>query len=168
LPGAFLFYMWQLVKKVKFHSSQTQKAGRSSRRREGSIIVGVDEKLLLNAYNQLQHIEAAMDAKLIKIKDEIVAELREELHIIFDKKVQAEQCLGKTRILYKSGQYAEALRECNSAVELSPSGVAHYIRGVLHHKLGLDEAAMVDLKTAAKLSYQKAQAFLATQNVSYQ
>jgi tetratricopeptide (TPR) repeat protein len=167
LPGIFLFYMWQVIKKVKTNSAQTQKSRRERYGSKDRTIAGIDEKLLLNAYNQLQHIEAAMDAKLAKIKEELVTELREEIRSMFESKKVAEHCLAKARALYKSGNHEEALGSCNSAVELSPSGLAYYIRGVVHHKLGLNNAAMDDLKTAAKLGYQKAQDFLTTKGVSY-
>ena len=167
LPGGLLVSIWHISKKLASRSNGQNRSRRGGHSKKDRTIAGFDEKLLLNAYNQLQHIEAAIDTKLTNIKEDIVTELREEIRNMFDRKAEAEQCLGKARTLYKSGQYEEALGECNSAVELSPSGVAHYIRGVIHHKLSLDEAAMDDLKTAAKLGYQKAQDFLTVKGASY-
>jgi len=168
LPGVFVFYLWQLTKRLKIDPTPSRKSNRGSYKKMDHNIAGFDEKLLLNAYNQLQHIEAAIDTKLTTIKEDIITELREELRNMFDRKAEAGQCLDKARSLYKSEQYEKALGECNSAVELSPSGVAHFIRGVIHQKLSLDEAAIDDLKTAAKLGYQKAQNFLTAKGVSYQ
>jgi len=167
LPGGFLFCIWHLSKRLKKDSSPPRKTRIGGRWKKDRTIAGFDGKLLLNAYNQLQHIEAAIDNKMTKIKEDIVTEMREELRNMVERKAEAEQCLGKARTLYKSGLYEEALGECNNAVELSPSGVAHYIRGVIHHKLSQDEAAINDLKTAAKFGYQTAQDFLTAKGISY-
>ena len=168
LPGVFVFYLWQLTKRLKINPTPSRKSHRGGRIKKEYTTAGIDGKVLLNAYNQLQHIEMAIDTKLSKIKEDIVTELREELRNLFVRKAEAEQCLDRAQTLYRSGQYEEALGECNRAVELSPSGVAHLIRGVVHHKLSLDEAAMNDLKTAANLGFQKAQKFLTAKGVSYQ
>lgn len=166
LPGMFLFNAWRLNKKMTApHPARRTKQAR--RGIKNCTIAGVDEKLLLNAYNQLQHIEVAMDTRLAKIKEDLVTELYEKMQSMFVRKTEAEQWLHKTQVLYKSGNYGAALRSCNSAIELSPTGLAYYIRGALRHREGQDEAAVDDLKTAAKLGYQKAQDFLIAKGVAY-
>ena len=166
LPGIFLFFMWQLTKKVKTVSTHTRKSSRGSRVIKHRTIAEVDEKSLKKIYNQLRHIELEIDSKFQSLNEELLTEINSEILRMFNMKTEADNCVEKARTLLRTEDYDEALKACNKAVELTPFGAAYYVRGAVYHKMGIDEQALNDLNTAATLGYQKALDVLSVMGVA--
>ncbi len=69
---------------------------------------------------------------------------------------------------YAKRNFQEALTAFTHAIEENPNAAAAYFdRGVVFTKLGANERAVKDLKSAARLNHQKAQKFLTSKNISW-
>lgn len=167
IPGIFLLYIWKIAKKMRVDFSRTSRKYAKERRKKRVAVAVVDEKSITTNNKQLQKDGMAFETKLAALREELKAELRDEMQHQLDMKAEAEACLTKARAFYKAGNYEIALNECSRAIAMAPFAVAFYIRGAIHHKIGQDDQALNDLKEAAKLGHPKAQEFLASNNVSY-
>jgi tetratricopeptide (TPR) repeat protein len=167
IPGIFLLYIWMIAKKMGVDFSRTSRKYAKGCRKKRVAVAAVDEKSITTNNKQSQQDELAFETKRAALREELKAELRDEMQRQLNMKAEAEACLKKARSLYKAGNYEMALDECSSAITMAPFAVAFYIRGAIHHKIGRDDQAVNDLKEAAKLGHPKAQDFLASNNVSY-
>lgn len=167
IPGAFLLNMWKISKKLEADDTSPKSNRRKGRRRGRHAGAGLDKKSLLKTYNQFKDIELGIANKFQTLKEELLTEINSEINRLFEMKTEAENCVDKARTLLKAENYDDALQACNNAVKLSPFGSAYYVRGAVHHKLGLNEQAINDLKTAATLGYQKAQDVLSSKGLVY-
>lgn len=71
------------------------------------------------------------------------------------------EVLKRGQILFRQGNYQEALKILSGAIKENPKfGQAYYNRGILHEKLGNQTQALNDLTSAAQLGHKKAQKFL--------
>ncbi len=72
----------------------------------------------------------------------------------------------KGKSLFRNGQYDEALKVFNSAIELKPNyAIAYYNRAIVYNKLGDHKQAESDLKEACYLGHKKAQELLNARTV---
>jgi len=68
---------------------------------------------------------------------------------------------------YKLGQYPEALKEFDTAIELKGNyALAYYNRAIVHNKLGNRKEAEADLREASYLGHKKAQELLNAKGIA--
>jgi tetratricopeptide (TPR) repeat protein len=71
-------------------------------------------------------------------------------------------------VLYHSGKYAEAIKEFNHALEEKPEyRTVYYKRALAYAAIGKKNAVLEDLKSSARLGYEKAQVVLRSKNIIY-
>lgn len=76
--------------------------------------------------------------------------------------------LKKGLALSNSGQYSEALKAYDSAIQADPKQVLpYYSRAVVYNKIGDSSQALEDLKSAAKLGHVKSQELLKSKGIGW-
>jgi tetratricopeptide (TPR) repeat protein len=74
----------------------------------------------------------------------------------------------KGRELSETGNYQEAIHALTNAIELDPQNDAAYLnRGLAHHKVGDQEAAIEDLKLPARRGHQRARELLSKKGIEW-
>jgi tetratricopeptide (TPR) repeat protein len=82
--------------------------------------------------------------------------------------LSSEDWLVKGRKLSETGNFQEAIQALTNAIGLNPQNDAAYLnRGLAHHKAGNQEAAVEDLKLAARQGHHRAQELLSKKGIEW-
>ncbi len=76
--------------------------------------------------------------------------------------------LAKAKAHFEKRDFQEALAAFSKALTINPNSAGAYFgRGVVYKKLGANQRAVADLKSAARLDHKKARDFLTSNNISW-
>ena len=71
-------------------------------------------------------------------------------------------------VLYRSGKHAGAIKAFSNALEEKPEyRTVYYKRALAYDAIGKKNAVLEDLKSSARLGYEKAQVALRSKNIIY-